>query len=207
MARLFRWSRPGGSARRRSPATKAGAIKRINVNSGGIAVVSATALDPNFYSDLIVRTESGVRQIYSVGYQGRFRKTNGNTGVTVQLAQMPGSAHSIALDSSGNSFVMTGSFYSGDFRAALWKVTTSGVVTLFAQGPAGGGFSFYGAAVRGTNSYDVINNSTGSVLNVNSLTGPWTVVCQSSGGQNQELIRDGSRRVLGDYSQGSIQYY
>ena len=188
-------------------ATKAGSIKRIDVNTGNIFLVSATALDPNFYTDLIIRTEGGVRQIYSVGYQGRFRKTNGNTGVTVQLAQMPGSAHSIALDASGNSFVMTGSIYESGFKAVVWKVTTSGAVTVFAKGTANGSFSFYGIVTRASNTYDVINNSTGSVLRVNSFAGPWTVVCQSSGGQNQELIRDGSRRVLGDYSQGSIQFY
>lgn len=188
-------------------ATRAGAIKRIDVNTGNQFLVSATALDPNFYSDLIVRTEGGVRQIYSVGYQGYFRKTNATTGVTTLSVGLPGTAHSIALDSSGNSFIVTGSFYNGGFRAALWKVTTAGAVTLFAQGPAGGSFSFYGASVESNNSYRVINNMIGGVIRVNSLNGPWTVVCPSSGGQNQELIRDGSRTVLGDYSQGSIQFF
>lgn len=186
--------------------TKAGQLKRINVSTGVITTVSATATQPLFYSDLAARNESGVPQVYCVDYYGRLRKVNGNTGATTLLAQLPGACHSITID--GSLLVITGQESAYGFKASIWRVNFSGSsVTLFAQGPAFSG-AFYGIAdVSGSNNYHVIQNNTGSVIQVNSFAGPWSFVCSASGGQNQEIIRDGSRMILGDFSQGSIQFY
>ena len=186
--------------------TKAGQVKKINVNTGVITLVSTTATQPLFYSDLVVRTETGVPQVYCVDYYGRLRKVNGNTGATTLLAQLPGACHSITLD--GSLLVITGQESAYGFKASIWRVNFSGsTVTLFAQGPAFSG-AFYGITeASGANNYHVIQNNTGSVIQVNSFAGPWPFVCSASGGQNQEITRDGSRMILGDFSQGSIQFY